>query len=61
MATAVQIVSDIWAKCKFKERKAEWLAVFAIVLTLVLALPGLIWGADGRALAIWEAEKDYHE
>ena len=44
---------------KFRERRGQWLTFFGLVAACVFGIPALKYAADSRALAVWEAEKDY--
>lgn len=51
---------------RFRSERANWIAVVAIVITLILGIIAAVYSAvgvrlaeDSKRLAVWEAEKDY--
>ena len=44
---------------KFRERRGQWLTFVGLIAACVFGIPALKYAADSRALAVWEAEKDY--
>jgi len=51
---------------RFRSERANWIAVVAIVITLILGIIAAVYSAVGvrlaedfKRLAVWEAEKDY--
>ena len=46
---------------RFRSERAQWLALLAIVLSLVALIVAWIYSSDAQELAEWEAEKDYQQ